>query len=73
MITRRNEKEIELLRQAGKIVAMTHEYLKPFIKAGISTKKLDELAEKFILSPSAISVITFIVCSNIYRDYVTIF
>ena len=54
MITRRNEKEIELLRQAGKIVAMTHEYLKPFVKAGISTKKLDELAEKFILSQGAI-------------------
>ena len=54
MITRRNEKEIELLRHAGKIVAMTHEYLKPFIKAGISTKKLDELAEKFILDQGAI-------------------
>ena len=53
MITRRNEKEIELLRQAGKIVAMTHEYLKTFVKAGISTKKLDELAEKFILSQGA--------------------
>ena len=53
MITRRNEKEIELLRHAGKIVAMTHEYLKPFIKPGISTKKLDELAEKFILSQGA--------------------
>ena len=53
MITRRNEKEIELLRQAGKIVAMTHEHLKPYIKAGISTKKLDEMAEKFILSQGA--------------------
>ena len=54
MITRRNEKEIELLRQAGKIVAMTHEYLKPFIRAGISTKKLDEMAEKFIRDQGAI-------------------
>lgn len=53
MITRRNEKEIELLRHAGKIVAMTHEYLKPFIKEGISTKELDELAEKFIRSQGA--------------------
>ena len=53
MITRRNEKEIELLRHAGKIVAMTHEHLKPFIKAGISTKELDEMAEKFILSQGA--------------------
>ena len=54
MITRRNEKEIELLRHAGKIVAMTHEHLKPFIKAGISTKELDEMAEKFIRSQGAI-------------------
>ena len=54
MITRRNENEVKLLRQAGKIVAMTHEYLKPFIKAGISTKKLDEMAEKFIRDQGAI-------------------
>ena len=54
MITRRNEKEIELLRQAGKIVAMTHEHLKPYVKAGISTKELDEMAEKFIRSQGAI-------------------
>lgn len=54
MITRRNDKEIELLRHAGKIVAMTHEYLKPYIKPGISTKKLDEMAEKFILEQGAI-------------------
>lgn len=53
MITIKNEKEIELLRQAGRIVGLTHEYLKPFIKEGISTKKLDELAEKFILSQGA--------------------
>ena len=54
MIARRNEKEIALLREAGRIVAMTHEYLKPMIKPGISTKKLDEMAEKFILSKGAI-------------------
>ena len=54
MITRRTEKEIELLRQAGKIVAMTHEHLKPYNKAGISTKELDEMAEKFIRSQGAI-------------------
>lgn len=53
MITIKNEKEIELLRQAGRIVGLTHQYLKPFIKEGISTKKLDELAEKFILSQGA--------------------
>lgn len=53
MIIYKNEEEIKLLRVAGKIVAMTHEYLKPYIKPGISTKELDELAEKFILSQGA--------------------
>jgi methionyl aminopeptidase len=32
---------------------MTHEHLKPYIKAGISTKELDEMAEKFIRSQGA--------------------
>jgi methionyl aminopeptidase len=53
VITRRSEKEIELLRKAGKIVALTHEHLKQYIKAGISTKELDELAENFIRSQGA--------------------
>ena len=46
MIIRKTDEEIALLRHAGKIVALTHQYLKPFIKPGVSTKELDELAEK---------------------------
>ena len=53
MIICKNEEEIKLLREAGRIVALTHQYLKPHIKPGISTKELDELAEKFILSKGA--------------------
>ena len=53
MIIYKSEEEIKLLRVAGKIVALTHEYLKPYIKPGISTKELDTLAEKFILSQGA--------------------
>ena len=48
MITIKSEKEIELMRKAGQLVTLTHEYLKPFIKPGITTKELDDLAEKFI-------------------------
>lgn len=48
MITIKSEKEIELMRHAGYLVSLTHQYLKPFIKPGITTKELDELAEKFI-------------------------
>ena len=46
----RNEDEINKLREAGKLVGLTHKYLQQFIKPGISTKELDVLAKKFIES-----------------------
>ena len=53
MITIRSEREIALLRKAGNIVYMTHQYLKPFIKEGITTNRLNQLAEEFILEHDA--------------------
>lgn len=53
MITIKSEREIELLRIAGKIVYETHKYLQPYIKEGIKTKELDKLAEDFIRSKNA--------------------
>lgn len=53
MITIKSQREIELLRKAGKIVYDTHQYLKPFVKEGISTRELDKLAEDFIRSHEA--------------------
>ena len=53
MITLKSKREIELLKEAGHIVYLTHQYLRPFIKAGIKTKELDSLAEKFIRSKGA--------------------
>jgi len=53
MISIKSEREIELLRIAGNIVHETREYLKPFIKEGITTKELDTLAENFIRSKGA--------------------
>ena len=53
MITIRTEEEIELLRKAGEIVGETHNYLKKFIKPGITTKELDKLAYDFIISKGA--------------------
>jgi len=50
MIYKRNEDEINKLREAGKIVGLTHKYLQQFLKPGISTKEIDELAKKFIES-----------------------
>lgn len=49
----KTEKEIELLRIAGKIVGDTHNYLKSFLKEGITTKELDKLAYDFIISQGA--------------------
>ena len=50
MITIRSEREIALLRQAGNVVYKTHQYIKPFIKEGITTNELNRLAEEFIIS-----------------------
>ena len=53
MITIKSQREIELLKKAGNIVYQTHQYLKPLIKEGITTKELDKLAEDFIRSHDA--------------------
>ncbi|NLM50096.1 MAG: type I methionyl aminopeptidase [Clostridiaceae bacterium] len=48
MIILKTDSEIEIMKQAGEIVALTFEMLKEHIKPGVSTKHLDELVEKFI-------------------------
>ena len=48
MITIKSEREIELMKKAGMLVSLTHQYLKPYIKEGITTVELDRLAEDFI-------------------------
>ena len=53
MITIKSKREIELLKNAGNIGYQTHQYLKPYIKEGITTKELDKLAEDFIRSKDA--------------------
>jgi len=49
----REKDQIEYMRKAGEIVGQTHNYLKPYIKPGITTKELDKLAYDFILSCDA--------------------
>ena len=53
MISIKSDREIELLSIAGNIVYETHQYLKNYIKPGITTKELDRLGEEFILSKGA--------------------
>ncbi|RAL23277.1 type I methionyl aminopeptidase [Thermoflavimicrobium daqui] len=48
MIVIKSPKELEIMRQAGKIVYLTHQELKKAIHPGITTKELDRIAEKVI-------------------------
>jgi methionyl aminopeptidase len=48
MIIIKSPKEIELMADAGKIVAEVHELLREKISPGITTIELDEIAERHI-------------------------
>lgn len=54
MITCKSPREIELMTQAGRIVASVFETLEPHIVPGISTQELDEMAEEVIRSQDGI-------------------
>lgn len=49
----KTEQEINLMREAGRIVAETHRELAQAIQPGITTLELDDIAEKFIRSCGA--------------------
>ena len=49
MITIKSERELDLMRHAGMLVSKMHKFIKPYIKAGITTKELDKLCEDFIV------------------------
>lgn len=50
----KSEREIELMREAGRILALTHEELKKAVRPGISTGELDKIGEEFIRSQGCI-------------------
>lgn len=54
MIVTKSKQELEWMREAGRIVAITHQELKKRIEPGITTRELDALAEKIIRSHGAI-------------------
>ena len=54
MIILKSPREIDLMRDANKIVAETHEYLAEKIKPGISTADINKLADEFIRNRNAI-------------------
>ncbi|WP_077210495.1 type I methionyl aminopeptidase [Bacillus dakarensis] len=54
MIICKTPREIEIMREAGRIVALTHQELKKHIVPGIKTKDLDKIADNFIRDHGAI-------------------
>ena len=53
MIVTKDCREIELMREAGRIVALVHEKLKEVIVPGITTKQIDEICERVIRDNNA--------------------
>lgn len=49
-ISIKSEREIELMKEAGRILAITHEELRKAIKPGITTYDIDKLGEEVIRS-----------------------
>lgn len=49
-VTIKSEKEIELMREAGRILAIVHEELKEFVRPGISTMDIDKKGYEIIRS-----------------------
>lgn len=54
MITLKSEREIALMREAGKIVALAHLAASKLMKPGVSTAQIDEEVERVIRSHGAI-------------------
>ncbi|MCK9536095.1 MAG: type I methionyl aminopeptidase [Bacilli bacterium] len=53
MITIKSNREIELMKEAGRICALAHRKIKEAITLGISTYKLDKIAERVIIECGA--------------------
>jgi len=53
MIICKSESELKLMREAGRIVAETHQLMARSVQPGITTQELDRIAEKFIVSQGA--------------------
>ncbi|MFW5972059.1 MAG: type I methionyl aminopeptidase [Bacillota bacterium] len=54
MIVLKSPRELNLMRQANKIVAETHIYLSEIIEVGISTAEIDRLGEEYIRKQNAV-------------------
>lgn len=53
MITTKSPREIELMREAGRITALAHEVVKEAVKPGVTTAQLDKIVEQTIRGQGA--------------------
>lgn len=53
MITLKSEREIELMHEAGKLLAETHRKIAEMIKPGITTLEIDAFVERFLAENGA--------------------
>jgi methionyl aminopeptidase len=53
MISIKSAREIELMRATCKLAAETLEYIKPFVKVGVSTEEINTLCHEYILKHGA--------------------
>lgn len=54
MIICKSKTELDLMREAGRIVALTHQELAKAVCPGINTRELDHIAEEFIRKQGAL-------------------
>ncbi|WP_226585744.1 type I methionyl aminopeptidase [Halobacillus litoralis] len=54
MIICKTPRELDIMREAGRIVALTHQKMKENVRPGITTGELDKIADEFIRSMDAI-------------------
>ncbi|GAE94640.1 methionine aminopeptidase [Gracilibacillus boraciitolerans JCM 21714] len=48
MITRKSKREIEMMQEAGKVLAKCHKEIAKLIKPGVTTKEIDDFVEFFL-------------------------
>ncbi|MCD7892754.1 MAG: type I methionyl aminopeptidase [Erysipelotrichaceae bacterium] len=76
MIVTKNQREIELMREAGRVVGLVHVKLREFIQPGVTTKEISDYCDKIIrnqgCTPSFLNLYDFpeAVCTSINEEVV---
>lgn len=76
MIILKTKREIEIMREAGRLVAASHEKVRQYIKPGVTTKELDQIVEDFLRSQNAIptfkgySGFPYSICASVNEEVV---